>query len=109
MKVLYPFVLTFFLGACSTLQITTTPPLPKAEKVQSISLFSLQNYTDTPQAGMRASNLVEGVLLSKRYKVVNLVSARTESLDEMIQIARNRGSDYLLTGGVSEWLSLIHI
>jgi len=103
MRVVVSFIFSFFLMACSSLEITTSFPLPLNDKVQSITIFSLENYTDTPQAGMRASNLIEGVLLSQGYTVRNAISLRPKDLKEKLRIAGENGSDYLLTGGVSEW------
>lgn len=103
MKIIYTIVFAFFLTACSSLEITTISPLPSKNDVQSITIFSLENYTDTPQAGMRASNLLKGVLLSKNYTLVDSIPLRTKSLQEKLQVSAKNGSDYLLTGGVSEW------
>ncbi|PHR58940.1 MAG: hypothetical protein COA44_01995 [Arcobacter sp.] len=103
MKTMLGVIFTFFLLGCSTLELTTNPSLPLVKDVESITVFSLDNYTDTPQAGMRASNLIEGVLLSKEYKTVNAISLKTKNLSDQLRIARENGSDYLLTGGVSEW------
>ena len=58
----------FIIVGCSTASlITTEKPMPAVyedknethEKKNNvtISLFRLQNYTDTPRAGMRASNI----------------------------------------------------
>ena len=103
MKIAYSFVFIFLLTACSSMEITTSSPLPTTDEVQSITIFSLDNYTDTPQAGMRASNLIEGVLLSRDYTVSNAISYKSKSLEEKLRIAGKNGSNYLLTGGVSEW------
>ncbi len=103
MRVVFSIIFTFFLTACSSLEITTSLPLPLSDKVQSITIFSLENYTDTPQAGMRASNLIEGVLLSQGYTISNEISKKPKNLKEKLRIAGENGSDYLLIGGVSEW------
>ncbi len=69
----------------------------------TISLFALKNYTDTPRAGMRASNLVDGVLLAKGYKVVTHIQEGEKTIQEMREIALKDNSQYFLYGGVSEW------
>lgn len=103
MKKLLSVIFALILTACSSLELTTSTPLPLVDEVQSITVFSLDNYTDTPQAGMRASNLIEGVLLSKEFNVVNSISVKTKSLTDKLRIAGENGSNYILTGGVSEW------
>ena len=103
MNKVFSIAFAFILSACSSLELTTSAPLPIVDEVQSITIFSLDNYTDTPQAGQRASNLIEGVLLSKEFNVVNSIAVKTKSLSDKLRIAGENGSDYLLTGGVSEW------
>ena len=99
----------FFVG-CSTKSITTTQnTLPavyeSAEKktATTISLFILNNYTDTPRAGMRASNLIEGILLSKGYQVSSHLKDNLPTIQEAREIAQLDGSHYFMYGGVSEW------
>lgn len=103
MKIIYAFAIALYLGACSTLELSVGSELPDANQTRSITVFALDNYTDTPQAGMRASNLIEGVLLSKGYNVVKSIDLGHKGLNEQFQIAQDNGSDYLLNGGVSEW------
>ena len=68
-----------------------------------VSLFKLNNYTDTPRAGMRASNLIEGILLAKGYKVTSHVNEKLPSMKKAKKIAKADGSKYFMYGGVSEW------
>ena len=103
MKIIYAAVLVLLLGACSTLEVSTGSVLPDTNQTKSIALFALDNYTDTPQAGMRASNLIEGILHARGYTVINTISLGDKSLNEKIQVAKTKGSSYVLTGGVSEW------
>ncbi len=100
---MYACMAALFFSACSTLELTGRDTLPAVEKTKSITLFSLSNYTDTPQAGMRASNLIEGALLTRGYTVVNAISLGAKNLQDQIKIASENNSGYLLTGGVSEW------
>ena len=69
----------------------------------SISLFRLNNYTDTPRAGMRASNIVEGILLAKGYRVNSHLKDKLPSMKKARKIAKDDGSKYFMYGGVSEW------
>ncbi len=103
MKLLYTLAIALLLGACSTMELTQSRSLPTVDEMGPISIFSLDNYTDTPQAGMRASNLIEGVLISQGYTLDNQVMVKTKSLEQMLNLAAEKGSMYILTGGVSEW------
>ena len=107
-------ILAIFVFGCSTSVIVTTKKsLPKLyEDVNStheekreviITLFGLNNYTDTPRAGMRASNIIEGILVAKGYTVINSVDDKVPSLDKARKIAKENGSKYFLYGGVTEW------
>lgn len=103
----------FFAGCSSTALITTQKSLPVVYKDinatheqkcdVSISLFRLHNYTDTPRAGMRASNIIEGILLAKGYDVKNHLTDKLPSMKKARKIAKEDGSKYFMYGGVSEW------
>lgn len=80
-----------FLNGCSTATITVTEnSLPKVYKDHNethekkrkikISLFRLNNYTDTPRAGLRASNIIEGILRAKGYKVTSHIKSKFPTL-----------------------------
>jgi len=103
MKYLYLSILALILGACSTLEVSVGSVLPDTNQTKSITLFALDNYTDTPQAGKRASNLIEGVLLAKGYTVIKAIKVGEKTLAQQLVIAQKNGSDYMLNGGVSEW------
>jgi hypothetical protein len=107
------FILLFSVG-CSTASIVTTEKLLPAvyedvngtyEKKNdiTISLFRLNNYTDTPRAGMRASNLIEGILLTKGYNIKSHLKDKIPSMKKARKIAKEDGSKYFMYGGVSEW------
>ena len=106
--------LMFIVVGCSTSSlITTEKSMPQVyedindtyEKKNdiSISLFRLNNYTDTPRAGMRASNIVEGILLAKGYRVNSHLKEKLPSMKKARKIAKEEGSKYFMYGGVSEW------
>jgi hypothetical protein len=117
MKILYGALLSMVIvlvtGCSTSTLITTQKSLPKVykdvnatheEKQEvTITLFRLNNYTDTPRAGMRASNLIEGILLAKGYKVVNHIDDKVPSLQKARKIAKEDDSKYFMYGGVSEW------
>jgi len=107
------FVSLFIVG-CSSKTVTVTPTeLPEVyvdvnatHQVKNdvkISLFKLDNYTDTPRAGQRATNIVEGVFLAKEYKIYTHMTNDAKSLVSMQQKAQEDGAKYFLSGGVSEW------
>jgi TolB-like protein len=97
------FILILITG-CSNQKLSHSDQIPYSEN-QKIALYPLQNYTETPRAGMRASNILEGVLLSKGYRVDSRLGSvsRKLSLDKKIADARQRGDRLVMVGGVSEW------
>jgi hypothetical protein len=72
---------------------------------RSVALYGLDNYTDTPKAGMRASNIVEGILLAKGYQIDNRINndTRKMTLQQKRADALSRKNGYMFVGGVSEW------
>ncbi len=98
-------------SACSTLDVGSAPTLePKAKW----GLLPFANHTETPQAGLRAEAIAEGLLRAngfanlKRYPS----SLNTETLFEpmdrkQLEAARSwaqaEGIRYALTGSVDEW------
>jgi len=107
-------VLAVVFSACSTAVISKTQnSLPAVyEDVNDtyqkkndikISLFRLNNYTDTPRAGMRASNIVEGILLTKGYHIKSHVKEKSISFKKARKKAKEDNSKYFMYGGVSEW------
>ena len=107
-------LLLILLSGCSTAVITTTDSsLPQVYKDYNatysekrsitISVFRLNNYTDTPRAGLRASNIMEGLLLTRGYKVTTHINEKTPSFRKARRIAKADKSKYFMYGGVSEW------
>jgi TolB-like protein len=97
------FFFLLFIG-CSNQNLSRSNELPYFGDGK-IALYPLENYTDTPRAGMRASNILEGVLLAKDYKVDSRLNNKTRemSIESKIADAKKRGDKYLIVGGVSEW------
>ncbi len=106
-------LIVIFAGCTGAALITTQKSLPEVyvdvnathEKKcdVTISLFKLHNYTDTPRAGMRASNIIEGILLAKGYNVKSHITEKVPSMKKARKIAKEDGSKYFMYGGVSEW------
>ena len=98
------FTIGMLLAGCSTKALVTThSSLPAVNTNNKISLFELNNYTDTPRAGMRAANIVEGILHTKGYAVQTHFKQNLYTRQEAQQQAIKDGSSYFLIGGVSEW------
>jgi len=91
LTVLFTFV------ACSDKVLSITEKaMPSLDNNQTIgiTLVTLENYTDTPRAGMRATNIVKGVLNAKGYIVVDNLSDLKNN---------NKKTKYYMRGAVSEW------
>jgi TolB-like protein len=102
-KTLLTFTLMLLFSGCAG-NVQTNMQLSKVYSAkENITLFALKNYTDTPQAGLRASNILEGILLAHGYSVTNHIQEDEKNMDDMRAIATKEGSKYLLYGGVSEW------
>jgi len=106
--------LVFIIAGCSTSSlITTDKSMPEVYEDKNethekkndvtVSLFRLNNYTDTPRAGMRASNIIEGILLARGYKITSHLKDKIPSMKKARKIAKEDGSKYFMYGGVSEW------
>ncbi|MBU1659407.1 hypothetical protein KKG72_10200 [bacterium] len=110
-SVVFGFIFLMSMTGCVAIVKVDTPlpgvSIDKREtnerKSVLISLLALNNYTDTPQAGMRASSIIEGVLLAKGYRVITHISAENYNISKALEIAKKDGSDYFMYGGVSEW------
>jgi hypothetical protein len=92
-----------FAGCSTTALVNTKHTLPDTNTTAQISLFELNNYTDTPRAGMRATNIVEGVLLADGYHLKTHLNQKIDSLEDAQSSAQEDKSEYFLIGGISEW------
>ena len=100
-------------GCSSTSLVTTQKSLPEVyidvnethnlQKDVLVSLFRLSNYTDTPRAGMRSANIIEGILLSKGFRVKSHISKDIYTYKKAKKEAKKDKSNYFIIGGVSEW------
>jgi len=98
------FVILLFTGCTQQTINVTHQQLPEAVEGSyktQISVFPLNNYTDIPGAGMRASNIVGGILKANGYYVISHPNKLT--FKQMQNIASKYHSQYFLYGGVSEW------
>ncbi len=113
-KVAIVFSITLLWHGCSVAEIAVTQKgLPKVYKDYNdsyvikrriqISLFQLNNYTDTPEAGKKAANILQGILEAKGYKVIPHYKKRIVSFKRAKKIAKKDRSRYFMMGGVTEW------
>ena len=92
------------LTACSNSEtVVVSKPFPSLQKKGAIAVFAFENYTDTPQAGKRAANLMEGLLNAKGYDTVREIGISKASLVQKRILAKEYHARFLLVGGVSEW------
>jgi hypothetical protein len=107
-------ITTFIMAGCSsTSLIATQKKLPEVyvdvnatyqiKKDIRLSVFRLNNYTDTPRAGLRAANIVEGILLAKGYHIISHNSKDKYTIASAQKEAQKDNTKYFLVGGVSEW------
>jgi len=112
-KTILAALLLLVVGCSGTALITTQKALPKVyvdvnstheeKRNITISLFRLHNYTDTPRAGMRASNIIEGILLAKGFIIKSHITDKLPSMKKARKIAKEDDSKFFMYGGVSEW------
>ena len=96
------FIILLFTGCTEETINVTDKSLPEPSQ-NTICVFPLSNYTDIPGAGLRASNIVSGVLQAKGYNIIHFNFHNKLSFKEMQNIASKYHSSYFLYGGVSEW------
>ena len=111
--IIFSFITLLMVGCSSTSLVTTQKSLPEVyvdvnethdlQKNVVVSLFRLSNYTDTPRAGMRSANIIEGILLSKGYRVKSHILKDIYSFKKAKKEAKKDKSKYFIIGGVSEW------
>ena len=104
-------ILMLCLMACSSVQRGISVPLAHNEKW---AMLPIANYTDVPQAGLRAEAIVETVLhgmnlndLQHYPPLLNSDSlfepAERKVVLESMNWARQQGVRYAVTGTVDEW------
>ena len=105
MRTRYLLFIIIFMAGCRGVDVSSSSSISAIDKTQKMTIYALDNYTDTPRAGMRAANIAEGILLANGYKVESRLDSdsRKFTLDEKISDAKKRGSRYIFVGGVSEW------
>lgn len=112
LPLLYAAALAVLTGACTIADRSpNTTPLDKQAKW---ALLPIENHTDTPQAGLRAEAIVDGVLRARgvktlvRYPAALNPEALFEASERRVQEdarkwAREQGARYGVYGAVDEW------
>ncbi len=85
---------TFLWTGCST--VTNYSQLKQIPADGKITVLPFQNNTNTPLAGKKAKNIMEGVLTSKN-RSVNISSSNTPCTISSIN------TRYYLSGTINEW------
>ncbi len=100
-----------WLAGCAVTDVGRAPALARGE---TIAVLPIVNYTETPQAGLRAEAIAEsllktgGVASLKRYPAALnpetlFEPAEREAVGKALEWARAEKARYALTGAVQEW------
>ncbi|XYI48746.1 TolB amino-terminal domain [Cupriavidus necator] len=100
-----------WLAGCAVTDVGRAPALARGE---IIAVLPIVNYTETPQAGLRAEAIAEsllktgGVASLKRYPAslnpeTLFEPAEREAVGKALEWARAEKARYALTGAVQEW------
>ena len=100
-----------WLAACTTVDIGPPPAIDRGAKWV---LLPIMNHTETPQAGLRAEAIVDGVLRANGVRDLRRYPAglNNESLfepldrkqfDAALAWAKGAGARYAVAGAVDEW------
>lgn len=107
--ILATILLSTLLSACS---ISTSNKATVFEQQARWALLPVVNYSQAPQAGQRAEQILQSVLNQRGIKVHMYPHTQSSSmpllddkkrLDDMWQWARKQGFDYVITGSIEEW------
>ncbi len=107
---LWPLAL-IWLAACTTVDIGPPPSIDRGAKWV---LLPIMNHTETPQAGLRAEAIIDGVLRANGVRELRRypVGLNNESLfepldrkqfDAALAWAKGAGARYAVAGAVDEW------
>ena len=92
------------VGGCASKEMVTNHSFSKIREDRNITkifLVPLKNYTDVPMAGLRATNLMEGILRAKEIEVATPI--KKVKRKKICKRSTERGYRYAMNGGVSEW------
>lgn len=100
-----------WLAGCA---VTDVGRAPKIAKGDTVAVLPIVNYTETPQAGLRAESIAESLLKTggvaglRRYPAslnpeTLFEPAEREAVGKALEWARGEKIRYALTGSVQEW------
>jgi len=100
-----------WLAGCAVTDVGRAPALSAGE---ALAVLPIVNYTETPQAGLRAEAIAESLLKTggvtnvRRYPAslnpeTLFEPAERESVGKALEWARTQKLRYALTGAVQEW------
>lgn len=100
-----------WLAGCAVTDVGRAPPMAAGD---TVVVLPIVNYTETPQAGLRAEAIAESLLKTagiaglKRYPPslnpeTLFEPAEREAVGKALDWARGERVRYALTGGVQEW------
>jgi hypothetical protein len=98
-KMFFLIILGIIISGCSSMQTNTFDKNILSDENSTIEVFPFKNLSETPYAGIKAANIVEGVLRSKGFKVVQ---GYTINKDNEV-ILKSINTKYILKGEVNEW------
>ncbi|WP_052370608.1 hypothetical protein [Chromobacterium haemolyticum] len=100
------------LAGCSTINTSQVPTFAKG---QSWVLLPMANFTETPDAGARASSIAQSIMLQQGFVDLRNYEAEVDTADiesdtdrrqaraQSLDWARKSGARYALGGAVQEW------
>ena len=95
------------LVACST--VVNTGKLTALPDGATVVVLPFENNTETPMAGLKVASMLESILRTEGYRVVDRfwrlkqTDYSPEEIKQLSQDAASRGADYLFTGSVNEY------
>ncbi|PLP99284.1 penicillin-binding protein activator LpoB [Cupriavidus pauculus] len=100
-----------WLAGCAVTDVGRAPQMAAGD---TVAVLPIVNYTETPQAGLRAEAIAEALLKTggvanlKRYPAALnpetlFEPAERESVNKALDWARSERARYALTGAVQEW------
>ena len=98
-------LISFFLYSCSS--SVNSYQGGKLSKGDNFIVLPFENNTETPLAGIRASKIAEGVLISHGFnikgKIYKQKEYKAEEIKELLEKAKREGYRYAVIGTVNEW------
>ncbi|RUM59684.1 MAG: hypothetical protein DSY53_02115 [Persephonella sp.] len=103
--VLLGLVFILVLNSCSSsINSYQINPLNKKD---SFIVLPFENNTETPLAGLRASKIAEGILVSHGFnineKIYKQKEYKSEEIKQMLKKFKEEGYRYAVVGTVNEW------